>query len=188
MTRKSFRSIATTLLLATGFSALAMAAEPMAARAATLVGTTTDPTGVNRLVVDGKTYDVAFTPGSYNTVFSVTPPAFLDNISGASDAAIALEIALNDLIGSYNSALAIFIPDTVSGGRSSGAAVQQYNGGFITGGYGGMDTNLFVTGPVEFGVLTAVPEPATWALLLLGFAGIGFMGYRRKSKSALMAA
>jgi hypothetical protein len=35
---------------------------------------------------------------------------------------------------------------------------------------------------------TAVPEPSTWAMLLLGFAGIGFMGYRRRSKPALMAA
>ena len=35
---------------------------------------------------------------------------------------------------------------------------------------------------------TAVPEPSTWGMLLLGFAGIGFMAYRRKSKPALMAA
>jgi hypothetical protein len=33
-----------------------------------------------------------------------------------------------------------------------------------------------------------VPEPATWALLLLGFAGIGFVAYRRNSKPALSAA
>jgi len=37
--------------------------------------------------------------------------------------------------------------------------------------------------------LTAgVPEPSTWAMLLIGFAGLGFMGYRRKSKPALLAA
>ena len=33
-----------------------------------------------------------------------------------------------------------------------------------------------------------VPEPSTWAMLILGFAGIGFMAYRRKLKPALMAA
>ena len=33
----------------------------------------------------------------------------------------------------------------------------------------------------------AVPEPSTWAMLILGFVGIGFMAYRRKSKPALMA-
>jgi outer membrane lipase/esterase len=37
-------------------------------------------------------------------------------------------------------------------------------------------------------VAEAVPEPSTWAMLLLGFAGIGFMAYRRKSKPALMMA
>jgi PEP-CTERM motif len=29
-------------------------------------------------------------------------------------------------------------------------------------------------------IAQAVPEPSTWALMLLGFAGIGFMGYRRR--------
>jgi hypothetical protein len=33
----------------------------------------------------------------------------------------------------------------------------------------------------------AVPEPSTWAMLLLGFAGVSLMAYRRKSKPALMA-
>jgi hypothetical protein len=37
-------------------------------------------------------------------------------------------------------------------------------------------------------LLGGVPEPSTWAMMLLGFAGIGFMAYRGKSKPALMAA
>ena len=36
--------------------------------------------------------------------------------------------------------------------------------------------------------VSAVPEPSTWAMMILGFAGLGFMAYRRKSKPALMAA
>jgi hypothetical protein len=31
-----------------------------------------------------------------------------------------------------------------------------------------------------------VPEPSTWAMMILGFAGIGFMAYRQKSKAAAM--
>jgi hypothetical protein len=34
----------------------------------------------------------------------------------------------------------------------------------------------------------AVPEPATWALMLLGFAGLGFAGYRRTKSGAPTAA
>jgi hypothetical protein len=35
--------------------------------------------------------------------------------------------------------------------------------------------------------VSSVPEPSTWAMMLLGFAGLGIMAYRRKSKPALMA-
>ncbi|MEH2526194.1 MULTISPECIES: PEPxxWA-CTERM sorting domain-containing protein [unclassified Bradyrhizobium] len=36
---------------------------------------------------------------------------------------------------------------------------------------------------VRFNV-SAVPEPTTWAMMLLGFAGIGLLAYRRRSKLA----
>jgi PEP-CTERM motif len=49
-----------------------------------------------------------------------------------------------------------------------------------------LQEHLFITLPD--GLTLGVPEPSTWAMLLLGFAGIGFMAYRRKSKPALMAA
>jgi hypothetical protein len=35
--------------------------------------------------------------------------------------------------------------------------------------------------------VNAVPEPSTWAMLILGFAGIGFMAYRRKMQPAALA-
>jgi hypothetical protein len=34
----------------------------------------------------------------------------------------------------------------------------------------------------------AVPEPSTWAMMILGFCSVGFMAYRRKSKPTLLAA
>jgi hypothetical protein len=36
--------------------------------------------------------------------------------------------------------------------------------------------------------VSAVPEPSKWAIMVVGFVGVGFMAYRRKSKPALMAA
>ncbi len=34
----------------------------------------------------------------------------------------------------------------------------------------------------DFASLRAVPEPSTWALMLLGFAGLGYAGYDRSKK------
>lgn len=45
---------------------------------------------------------------------------------------------------------------------------------------GGTDSVGLVTG---FNV-SAVPEPSTWAMLILGFAGVGWMAYRRRNRLA----
>jgi hypothetical protein len=34
--------------------------------------------------------------------------------------------------------------------------------------------------------VAAVPEPSTWAMLLIGFAGVGFITYRRRNQNALL--
>jgi hypothetical protein len=44
------------------------------------------------------------------------------------------------------------------------------------------------SGSLQVSVTAAVPEPSTWAMMMLGFASLGFMAYRRKSKPALMTA
>ncbi len=65
---------------------------------------------------------------------------------------------------------------------------------FGTGGSNGDPNTLFFTDGLNgerdglFGSISAVPELSTWAMMILGFAGVGFMAYRRKSKPALMAA
>ncbi len=41
---------------------------------------------------------------------------------------------------------------------------------------------------VDIRTVDAVPEPSTWAMMILGFAGVGFMTYRRRYKMALNAA
>jgi hypothetical protein len=45
------------------------------------------------------------------------------------------------------------------------------------------------TEALEFSPVTpAVPEPSTWAMMLAGFAGLGFMGWRGSRKTAALAA
>jgi hypothetical protein len=41
--------------------------------------------------------------------------------------------------------------------------------------------------PYQMSIGSAVPEPSTWALMLAGFAGLGFVGYRFSRKSAALA-
>jgi hypothetical protein len=70
-------------------------------------------------------------------------------------------------------------------------------GALYTGGFGqssvasfslacGGDTCTFpLTGTVlNAGVTSAVPEPSTWAMMILGFAGVGVMAYRRKKNGS----
>jgi probable HAF family extracellular repeat protein len=82
-------------------------------------------------------------------------------------------IDVNTLLTSDPSGLVI---DALLGINSSGEIV-----GVGIDSAGNQDAILLT--PVE-----AVPETSTWAMMILGFAGVGFMAYRRKSKSASLAA
>ena len=75
----------------------------------------------------------------------------------------------------------------------SAATLFAGSGASITSGVLGVancEDVCTISGQVTSGTLSiaAVPEPSTWAMLLLGFAGLGFIAYRRKNKAALMAA
>jgi hypothetical protein len=41
---------------------------------------------------------------------------------------------------------------------------------------------------VSNGISLSTPEPSTWAMMVLGFAGLGFVGYRQARKTATIAA
>jgi hypothetical protein len=42
-------------------------------------------------------------------------------------------------------------------------------------------------GTFTTGAIGAVPEPSTWAMMILGFCGVGFMAYRRKNGAFRLA-
>jgi len=44
--------------------------------------------------------------------------------------------------------------------------------------------NPSVTGSLTTTTISGVPEPSTWAMMILGFMSVGFVAYRRKSKLA----
>jgi hypothetical protein len=53
-----------------------------------------------------------------------------------------------------------------------------------------LEFQTYVTPPTTFVALTggsAAPEPSTWAMMLAGFAGLVYAGYRSTRKSASAA-
>jgi hypothetical protein len=51
----------------------------------------------------------------------------------------------------------------------------------------GPNIDLVLEGSGDFVLGGAVPEPSTWAMMLVGFAGLGFAGYRSTRRRAGLA-
>ena len=71
--------------------------------------------------------------------------------------------AFNDGVYSVNS---VFDGSATVGFANTAAAITQFDGTAIA----------------------AVPEPSTWAMMILGFAGVGFLAYRRRNQAAVSLA
>jgi choice-of-anchor A domain-containing protein len=97
-------------------------------------------------------------------------PDALFNFSNASTVKVG---NWNALILAPDAALSI-----LSGNISGSVFAASFSGG------GELHNNLF-DGALPS---TAAPEPSTWAMLIAGFAGLGFLGWRRAPKGAAAAA
>jgi hypothetical protein len=65
-------------------------------------------------------------------------------------------------------------------GQLSNFVFQLSTGGFTYSFSDSANSALNSNGTMTATIAAAVPEPATWAMMILGFAGVGFMAYRRK--------
>jgi hypothetical protein len=121
----------------------------------------------------------ASAPTAFNFFSSLSAAAQI-NTSGIFGNSVEASINFASLTPSINAPLSYF--------QANDDAEFSY--GFEETGSTFFDTSFFgvITGVVVADAAPAVPEPSTWAMMILGFAGIGFMAYRRKSKPTLMAA
>ncbi len=76
---------------------------------------------------------------------------------------------------------------------SNGDIVDMYsNGDAPTDAYYGVVVYDPSTGVADYtsadGLILTVPEPSTWAMMILGFAGLGFAGYRKSRKAGPVVA
>jgi hypothetical protein len=65
-----------------------------------------------------------------------------------------------------------------------GTIAVDPNNAFAGECYNCAPVRLFTSGGTIVGT-AAVPEPSTWAMMLIGFAGLGFAGYRQARRRAL---
>lgn len=99
-------------------------------------------------------------------------------VTGGSDTQLVDELFAR---GSGNSYPAYCSSCTLAEQQAAIDAVAAYPGYNYT--FTGTYTLGDVSGSGTFNI-SAVPEPSTWAMMILGFFGLGFMGYRRRAKLA----
>ena len=82
----------------------------------------------------------------------------------------------------YNPADGNLLVDLVETTPYSGGPAFELNGasnGVFSRGYSGQTIPVANNSGLVTGFSTAIPEPSTWAMMMLGFAGLGFAGYRK---------
>ena len=94
------------------------------------------------------------------------------------------------LLAFSGSAAGIANPPSGPNGNQTSSDTNRYVTFSFSGGQA-FNKVVFSSTQAAFEVddLTAsVPEPSTWAMMILGFFGIGFMAYRRKNSIAFRVA
>jgi hypothetical protein len=155
-----------------------------------LVGTTTDPTGINDLVVDGTTYDVTFSTTTFNS--------FTAGTTLSQHAASALTAALNTLsvteLANFNvgatGAYFLDVDNTLSGFDNADCfrtVVCWATGTSTVPNLGSSDSGMEFTQAADFTAVPTTPLPAALPLFATGLGALGLLGWRRKRKTQAVA-
>jgi len=158
------------------------------------------------------TYSLYGTPpsseaGFHNTFSFMTSAGSLSNFGAFSPVTVAQSVGLLDFLFTTDPSA---VPNTVVNGSNLGKNANAPNffvsffdaSGTTLGAFGGGTSGVIALDDSGGGfdhdyddfvvkftitnglITTAVPEASTWAMMLLGFAGVGFLAYRRKPKAA----
>lgn len=120
-------------------------------------------------------------PTSFNFSFNSGLPALTNNTAGLSqvidistDASGNIDFWYINLIanGEYIT--------TASYNTSHNPAIVSYDSGYYAAPSASGLSQGYAPSPGQFTLAAAVPEPSTWAMVMLGFCGIGFMANRRR--------
>ncbi len=114
---------------------------------------------------------IGYTFGSATALKDITGTGYFNFVNFASAVAPSSGSQSISLLGTAG-----FVQTSVSF-----TALQSGTFGFSLG-----TTSADNVGPlidnISLDISSAVPEPSTWAMMILGFAGVGFMAYRRRNQ------
>nr|WP_194954705.1 PEPxxWA-CTERM sorting domain-containing protein [Sphingopyxis solisilvae] len=170
------------------FAAAALVALPMStpAQAASLIGDTVTCTQTNSLstfscsapsatVGAGQEFGVGAGQSAFSLDFDATSLT-ISNVSGGIITLGQTIIALNNISNAFTSTS--FLNSTISGFDASDVSLSN---GLLTLDFRGTSWQASSTASIALATAAAVPEPATWATMLLGFGLIGGIMRRRRS-------
>jgi hypothetical protein len=146
------------------------------------------PDATVEAIAQGGSGQTSLDPGGFGVLLTALPDKVYATtlIGGASNVAEALLGAGDEIFGTA----------ILEGPSTSATFDFSFRGDLILG---EVDNNSvvnlgFFSGPVDLTLDEApgifvlggvVPEPSTWAMLLLGFAGLGCVGYRQARRSRI---
>ncbi len=140
--------------------------------------------------------DITFTNSSITITGNAFPPTDgiedtrvdVHNLSSATVAGVHLSSPVPifgfdgdpTLCATYGCGVVTFSPTSFFAG----------NVNFIGGLAKGRSLTFVLEDNVPFSTTTVggVPEPSTWVMMILGFAGLGFAGYRKSKRTSVLAA
>jgi len=150
------------------------------------------------------TYNLVLTPnanggpesgtGSFTVTTPVlgTSPTDTATILGGNGALTAISFNIDGMTFSLANATSAGVGFSYNGGTTEvlntigytgeiGSYVFQLStGGFTFSFNDSADYHLDTSGTITATIASAVPESSTWAMMILGFCGLGFMAYRQK--------
>src|SRR6478736_6345885 len=174
-------------LLLAGTALLGLAVSPASAAIVANLGVNpTSATGAFSHAVGGTTFDDQITfqlvgGPSFLTIASVNNN-FADNASRIT----GFTGSVFRIVGAIGGGDVVLVIGPVAATANCGANCQGFGGSAILAAPRSYYLDLSGTGGGSAGYggtlsVAAVPEPSTWAMMILGFFGLGFMAYRRKS-------